>query len=138
MLIIFDLDGTLTPQRSSSTAPFVRELLPGVFAKCKELVGARHDMAIATNQGGLRKGLIDGELYDILDWVCGGLGISHYRFATGVNPYRKKPQPGMLLEIMDQFDNAPRDTIFVGDADADQQAAEAAGITFCWADKFFA
>lgn len=137
MLIIFDLDGTLLPQRPSSVAPFKRELLPGVREKCAELVSEGHTLAIATNQGGLRKGLGITSVAGILFWVSHEIGIASTRFASGYTQHRKKPQPGMLLELMSEFNSSPNDTIFVGDAQADRQAADAVGIEFAWAKIYF-
>ena len=137
MLIILDLDGTLTPQRPSSTAPFEHRLLPAVREKCAELRGEGHTLAIATNQGGLRKGLEPSQVFGTLDWLVGTLGIGTYRVADGRDPERKKPAPGMLMELIEYYNSAPDQTVFVGDAETDRLAAEAAGCGFEWASEFF-
>jgi D-glycero-D-manno-heptose 1,7-bisphosphate phosphatase len=49
----------------------------------------------------------------------------------------RKPAPGMLLSLMGQFGVSADETIYVGDMDSDRQAAEAAGVTFIHASKFF-
>ena len=49
----------------------------------------------------------------------------------------RKPKPGMLIELMDSLGFTPVDTLYIGDRDSDQQAAEAAGINFIWAKDFF-
>src|SRR5271163_5019773 len=100
-LVIFDLDGTLTPQRPSSTAAFERELCRGVPERCRELIAAGHTLALASNQGGIAKGLSVEAVEAHLTWVCGELGMSAYRFAS--EPARKKPAPAMLVELMEQF-----------------------------------
>jgi HAD superfamily hydrolase (TIGR01662 family) len=137
MLVILDLDGTLTPQRPSSVASFAHTLLPGVREKCAELIRSGCVLAIATNQGGLRKGLKLSEVTAILSWISAELGIAECKFASGYIPNRKKPQPGMLLELMREFGIPPETAIFVGDSESDRLAAEAAGVQFEWAADFF-
>lgn len=97
-LVIFDLDGTLTPQRSSSTAPFERRLLPGVAERCRELLSAGHALAVASNQGGVARGLPAAVVEAHLAWVGSELGIAAWRFAW--EPERKKPAAAMLVELM--------------------------------------
>ena len=50
----------------------------------------------------------------------------------------RKPQPGMLLQAMEDAGVAPHRTLFVGDNRDDQEAAQAAGCDFQWASDFFA
>jgi hydroxymethylpyrimidine pyrophosphatase-like HAD family hydrolase len=45
-LFIFDLDGTLTPQRPSSTTPFRHTLLPRVRETCIALRARGHTLAV--------------------------------------------------------------------------------------------
>lgn len=49
----------------------------------------------------------------------------------------RKPAPGMLLAAMRKAQVAPEDTLMVGDAAEDEQAARAAGCAFQWAWQFF-
>lgn len=135
-LVIFDLDGTLTPQRPSATAPFERALLPGVREKCAELRAGGALLAVASNQGGLAKGLHIGVVNDHMSWLKDVLGIQEWRYAILAGP-RKKPAPGMLLELLAHFGTAAEETLFVGDSDADRLAAAAAGVGYADARSFF-
>lgn len=139
MLILLDADGTLSPYRQGSDAPFERILLPGVRQKCQKLLARGHVLAIASNQGGARKGrkgrLTFGAVHAHLRWLCCELGITAYKFAT--QPPRKKPSPYMLLELMEEMGFAPEQTIFVGDSKTDKEAADAAGCQFFWASQYF-
>lgn len=135
-LVIFDLDGTLTPQRSSSVAPFERALLPGVLEKCAELHAGGALLAVASNQGGIAKGLHIDEVDEHMSWLKDLLGIHEWRCAI-VSGQRKKPGPGMLLELMAHFGAAAEETLFVGDSDADRLAAAAAGVAYADARSFF-
>ena len=135
-LVIFDLDGTLTPQRPSSTAAFERRLCDGVRERCQELLAAGHTLAVASNQGGVAKGLSMAAVEAHLEWVGGELGAAAYRFAW--EPERKKPGPAMLLELMDHFGIPPADTWMVGDSPDDELAAAAAGVRFVHVTAFVA
>jgi HAD superfamily hydrolase (TIGR01662 family) len=133
-LVIFDLDGTLTPQRPSSTAPFERRFLGGVQEACSRLRAAGVALAIASNQGGVPKGLALADVHEHLGWVCKTLDVAVYRLAWEEG--RKKPGPAMLLEIMSELGVPPAETCFVGGAEADRLAAEAAGVQFHHARAF--
>lgn len=135
-LVIFDLDGTLTPQRPSSAAPFERTLLPGVLEKCAELRAGGALLAVASNQGGIAKGLPMDEVDEHMSWLKDLLGIQEWRCAIVAGP-RKKPAPGMLLELVAHFGAAAEETLFVGDSDADRLAAAAAGVGYADARSFF-
>lgn len=134
MLIILDLDGTLTPQRSASYASFERVLLPGVKELCARGIEKGYTLAIATNQGGAREGrsprISVGAVLAQLRWVSEQIGASAFRFATTAE--RKKPEPAMLVELMVELDFLPRETVFVGDSESDALAAAAAGIAFAY------
>lgn len=132
MIIIFDADGTLTPQRPTSTSEPMLELLPGVEEKCRELIQAGHTLAIASNQSAKRP------IKDIrrqLAWTKRKIGTVTYRYATTVK--RRKPAPTMLLEICRDYGVIPAEAIFIGDQETDRQASEAAGCQFAWAKDFF-
>ncbi len=139
MLFIFDVDGTLSPYRSSSTAPFERLLLPGVEKKCKQLLSSGHVLVIASNQSGARRGrenrLTSGAVHGYLRWLCKRLGITAYKFAIAA--HRKKPSPTMLFELMYEMGFELTETIFIGDSQSDKEAADVAGCRFEWAEVFF-
>lgn len=49
----------------------------------------------------------------------------------------RKPNPGMLLQAMQDAGARPDETVYIGDRPEDQAAALAAGIRFEWAEDFF-
>ena len=138
-LVIFDMDGTLTPQRPFSTSPFGRCLLPNVASRLSNLAQRGVFLAVATNQGGAgrqRQGRISvGAVLAHLRWLRRELGLHAVRFAT--TPVRKKPSPAMLVELMDQFQVLATETVFVGDSETDLAAATAVSIPFIDAEEFF-
>lgn len=138
-LAIFDLDGTLSPQRPYSTSPFRRIFLPNVANKLSALKKQGVFLALATNQGGANcqhpERLSMGVLQAHFHWLRYTLGLHSIRFA--IAPARKKPHPIMLIELMSQFNVTPDETLFVGDAETDCHAAMAASVPFVYADIFF-
>ena len=140
LLLILDVDGTLTPFRQGSTGPFVRRLLPGVEEAVQKAQEAGAIIVLASNQGGARRDrpggrLTIGQVQAHLRWLVKRLGLDGYKFA--VNPgLRKKPQPGMLVEWMQELGVPPESTVFVGDSESDRDAAHAARCQFMWADEW--
>lgn len=155
-LYIFDKDGTLISPIGRRPANLAGEQIPmpGVIDKIAELRAAGHQIAIATNQGGVAWGIISraqayrlahdaGEKVGGVDAIAvccydpkaAGRHGAVKRYAR--DSARRKPQPGMLLDIMKRLDYAPSDTIFVGDSETDEQAAIAAGVQFIDAAVFF-
>ena len=49
----------------------------------------------------------------------------------------RKPSPRMIQDAIDLFGAKPSNTLMVGDAEEDEQAAAAAGCHFIWAKDFF-
>ena len=134
MLYIFDADGTLTPSRDGSCGEFSFSLLPGVKQKCAELQAAGHTLAIASNQS---KDRDIAAILTQLTWTANRLGIFHLYVRYANTSVRRKPKPDMLLELMADSGYTAADTVFVGDQETDRQAAEAAGVSFFWANDFF-
>ncbi len=48
-----------------------------------------------------------------------------------------KPHPGMILDLMKELGCTPDETYMIGDKQADEQAARAAGVRFIQAKRFF-
>ncbi len=152
-LIVFDVDGTLTTTKSG--AMFRKfaddwQWLPGRLEKLKSLKTQSVKLAVATNQGGVAFGYMQQS--DILNELSkmiaqasiskGGLYICYTHPAAKIEQYRaeddrRKPNPGMLLEAMSDFDVEPDETLYVGDRPEDEEAAKNAGVAFMWTDEFF-
>jgi len=155
ILYIFDKDNTLVggPGNRPANTPDEQQPLSGVVAKIAELRAAGHQIAIASNQGGVAWGFIsEAQAQELVKDAAEKIGgVDFWRCccyderATIKNPlspyarksYRRKPAPGMLREIMQAADVNSDDTIMIGDQESDQQAAEAAGVRFKWAAEFF-
>lgn len=155
-LYIFDKDNTLIYPIDHRPANVIGEQIPmpGVIDKLAELRAAGHQIAIATNQGGVAWGLISraqayllahdaGEKVGGVDAVAvccydpkaAGRHGAVKRYAR--DSIRRKPRPGMLLDLMKRLGYVPSETLFVGDSETDEQAALAAGVRFIHATEFF-
>jgi D-glycero-D-manno-heptose 1,7-bisphosphate phosphatase len=145
LLYIFDADGTLRRAVSNSIAPSSPddwELLPGVAEWFREHSGIQ--WGIASNQGGVPRGYVSeadawAALVSTAD-ALGGLPDGAIRICTaapGADDSRRKPNAGMLHEIMECFNVAPNETIYIGDRPEDEKAAVNAGVAFSWAHEFF-
>lgn len=134
MLFIFDADGTLTPSRVGSCGEFSFSLLPGVEQKCAALQAERNTLAIASNQS---KDRDISAILTQLTWTANRLGIFPLYVRYANTSARRKPKPDMLIELIEASGYTAADTVFVGDQETDRQAAEAAGVTFFWANEFF-
>lgn len=55
---------------------------------------------------------------------------------VSAKPDWRKPAPGMLLAVCRHYAIAPERAVFVGDAETDAQAAEAAGTAFITSEDF--
>ncbi len=161
-LFIFDKDGTLIQLKRNRIGiprpakyPEDQVLMPGVFEKLAVLRAQGHKIAIASNQRAISQGIITlAQAEDLMEnavqkiggadaWrVCPfdaqALPVLHGQ----PNPYRvendcKKPQPGMLIDLMRELGCQPKDTFMVGDSWRDRRAAERAGVAFIPAREFF-
>lgn len=131
-LVIFDLDGTLTPERVSSAAPFEHRLLPRVKEKCRELRERGIKLAVATNQQKVKEHL----LFRHMEWLETQIQLTDWVYANH-NIGDLKPSPSMLISTMVLRNIKNTASLMVGDSIEDQKAAEAAGVDFVWAKDFF-
>lgn len=155
MLYIFDKDNTLIGGMGNRppNTPNEQHPLPSVIKKLAELRSQGHILAIASNQGGVAWGFITEKEAQALikDAAQKVGGVDFWRCccydprAANRNPdnryarknYRRKPKPGMLKELIRAAGVSTTDTVMVGDAESDRQAAAAAGCTFVLASEFF-
>ena len=155
-LIIFDADGTLRyctvegqpcPNRAGEW-----ELYPDVIEKLAlfdwvhpgEEPGVGY--GIASNQGGVGVGYFsESTAMKLLeDTFREAFGFSPAESTIEMCPHIphigcgcRKPDPEMLIRLMKLYGISPENVLFVGDRDADKNAAINAGCDFQWASEFF-
>lgn len=161
-LYIFDKDGTLVQKKPLSEGlvrtplkPEEQVLEEGVYEKLAGLRAAGHTLAMASNQSAVAKGLLTMEQAEELMANCaekaGGIDAwlfcpyspkSPQKLNGEDNPYAcdhawRKPNPGMLIDLMNKLGYPANDTFMIGDSKKDRQAAENAGVKFILAKEFF-
>jgi len=70
---------------------------------------------------------------NFIEKIMRGVGIHEY-FHTIIGPEhvkKVKPDPEMLLKVLEETSSAPEASLFIGDTVEDMQASRRAGITFC-------
>lgn len=150
-LIIFDKDGTLCEAISGD--PFInsaddQRLMPKREETLNSLRRANVKIGIASNQGGVAYGFMSlEEAADIIEHAAELAKADVWAFSPyhpdgtvekyAIEHFSRKPQPGMLLQLMLEAETWPFFTLFVGDREEDEEAARRAGIDFMWAEEFF-
>jgi HAD superfamily hydrolase (TIGR01662 family) len=161
-LYIFDKDGTLVQLKRNWLGigrPVKRSdeqvVIPGVNQKLKELRDAGNLIAIASNTRAISQGSITLEEAELMMEDCiqklGGVNAwricpfnihAPSRIDGKNNPYKqdndcRKPKPGMLIALMEEFNIPKDDTVMVGDSWRDERAAQRAEVRFIPARVFF-
>lgn len=112
--------------------------------------------AIASNQGGVSLGLISAVdamqmLIDLAIKLVGEGALdflnvfdnleseTNIKICTSLDKtdYDRKPNPGMLENLINQYRTTPDQTLMVGDMESDRLAAKNAGCDFIWAWDLF-
>ena len=136
-LVILDRDGVLNAESEDHIKSIEEWLpLPGSLEAVARLCRARMRVALATNQSGIARGLFSEEdlraihrhINAELERIGGRLDPIMYSPAgPGSDDPRRKPNPGMLLDIAHHC-GIPLDGVpFVGDSWRDIEAARSAG-----------
>lgn len=135
-LVLLDRDGVLNADRPDSVkSPAELSLLPGAAAAVARLNAAGRLVVVCTNQGVVGRGVIDeamlARIHDKLraELAAAGArldGLIHCSDHPRNPGPRRKPAPGMLREAMGRFRAGPDETVMIGDALIDLEAAAAA------------
>jgi D-glycero-D-manno-heptose 1,7-bisphosphate phosphatase len=152
-LVVFDADDTLrqttVPGKPCPHAPDEWTLKPGVEDLLKGVPWGEPSaprLGLASNQDHVAYGLVSLEMAQRLlrDLLIAATGDMPAKEALQLCPHAReancecrKPQPQMLLNIMKHYGVDPEDTLFVGNAEEDREAAARAGVTFMWAADLF-
>jgi D-glycero-D-manno-heptose 1,7-bisphosphate phosphatase len=138
MLVILDRDGVINEDLPTGVTRwqdfrFISQSCEAIAQLC----AAQHRVVIATNQSNIGRGLMTSEtLAEIHRKMCdhitaAGGHISQIYVAPDSpdsSTHRRKPSPGMLHEAMQDYQSPPEQTVMIGDAFRDLEAASRAGI----------
>lgn len=135
-LILLDRDGVInfdSPDYIKTAAEW--RPIPGSLEAIAALRANGYRVAVCTNQAGIARGRLSlPDLEAIHAKMNRALSTLNARLDGLIYcPHRpedacscRKPQPGMLLEMMRQLCTTAQDTVYVGDSLRDVQAARAA------------
>lgn len=134
--VFLDRDGTLIVDRIYLNDPEKIEYLPGVFTALRTLRDHGFSFAVATNQSGVARGLVQIEnLFEIhrrirADFASEGVDFLEFYYApymTDSNHPMRKPNPGMILRGAQDFGVQLAPSWMVGDKMLDVEAGHRAG-----------
>jgi D-glycero-D-manno-heptose 1,7-bisphosphate phosphatase len=119
------------------------EFMPGIFDLCSWAKSKDYLIIIITNQSGIGRQIFTlDQYYKLTDWMrseFGDKGIKIDLVTTSpIDPsnvlnseelaFRRKPNPGMIMDACEIFNINKQKSILVGDSDTDIDAGVAAGI----------
>lgn len=120
------------------------DFIEGIFDLTRAAVSKNYIICIVTNQAGIGRGYYsEADFHSLKDWMCAQFRIkgveiskvyySPYHPIHGLGKYKKnhesrKPQPGMLLRAINEFNIDANCSILIGDKATDIQAGMAAGV----------
>ena len=152
-LVVFDADDTLrhtvVPGKPCPHQPEEWVLKPGVRETLLQIRWGGEDgplVGVASNQDQVAYGLVSLEMARQLlhDLAVAATGSNPDESAVQLCPHAReagcrcrKPEPGVLLHIMNHYGVDPAETLFVGNAEEDREAAVRAGVAFMWAADLF-
>jgi D-glycero-D-manno-heptose 1,7-bisphosphate phosphatase len=142
--LFLDRDGVVNVDHGYVSQPKDFEFIDGVFSACKQFQDAGYKIVIITNQSGIGRGYYsEQDFAKLTDWmveqfknnavdILAVYYCPHHPVKANA-PYLidcdcRKPQPGMLLQAINEHNLNPNTSIMIGDKASDMQAATAAGI----------
>jgi D-glycero-D-manno-heptose 1,7-bisphosphate phosphatase len=134
--IILDRDGTFIIDKIYLNDAREIEYLPGCFEGLRRMRDLGFVFAVATNQSGIARGLVDiRNLYAIHERIRGDmaaqgidfLGFYYAPYSVESNHYLRKPNPGMLETAAREHGLDLSQSWMIGDRDTDVLAGRAAG-----------
>ncbi|WP_322782896.1 HAD-IIIA family hydrolase [Gluconobacter cerevisiae] len=117
---------------------------PGAREAIARFCDSGHHVFIVTNQSGIARGFYsENDLMTLMDWVVNSIReyggtIDDWRYCpmhpeSAIEQYRghsvnRKPEPGMILDLLQRWELDPMCCVLFGDQPTDMQAARAAGV----------
>ena len=132
--VFLDRDGTLMEEVHYCADPGLVRLYPGVPAALRRLKDAGFRNIIITNQSGIGRGLFTEAQYhsvqaELLRQIGPNLIDATYYCPDAPDgpSFRRKPNPGMVLEAAAEYDIDLAESYCIGDKSADIECGQRAG-----------
>lgn len=142
--LFLDRDGVINVDYGHVFEKEKIDFLDGIFDLCKRAQELGYLLIVVTNQGGIAKGYYTEEQFlDLTKWIENefqkrGIKITKTFYCPHhpegkIEKYSKscedrKPNPGMILKAIEEFNIDPTNSIIFGDKETDIEAAEYAKI----------
>jgi len=143
--VFFDRDGVLNIDHGYVAEPERLEWIPGARRAVARLNAAGVLAIVVTNQSGVGRGMFDAAAVDAFHasmqqalardgahidafYVCPFHAEAKVAAFRHPDHPDRKPNPGMILRAMADWDIDPARAVLVGDKDSDLEAARRAGI----------
>ena len=140
-----DRDGVVNVDTGFAHRPDQIVWMPGAIEAVQMLNTAGYRVFIVTNQSGIARGLYTVQHVEtLMAWMIDFLGkegakIDDWRYCPYHPDHRadefaefaswRKPEPGMLLDLMSHWPTDTSRSLMIGDRHTDVEAGEAAGVT---------
>ena len=137
--LFIDRDGVINVDKGHVYRSEDFEFNEGIFELCRQYLAEDFIIIVITNQAGIAKGIYtEADYFRLTDWMTGqfeknGVTISrvyhcpHHPDISGPCQCRK-PNPGMILQAIREFDLDISECVLIGDKDTDLEAGRLAGI----------
>ncbi|OFW80876.1 MAG: hypothetical protein A2887_02535 [Alphaproteobacteria bacterium RIFCSPLOWO2_01_FULL_40_26] len=142
--LFLDRDGVININHGHVFEKEKFHFVDGIFDFCKRAQELGYLLIVVTNQAGIAKGFYTEEQFlELTKWMENefqkhGIKITKtfycpYHIEAKIKKYRqdsfdRKPNPGMLLKAIAEFNIDPKKSLIIGDKESDMQAAKSAGI----------
>jgi len=142
--LILDRDGVVNIDKDYVHTIEEFEFVDGVFELCRMAVEQGYRVIVITNQSGIGRGYYtEDDFHALTDWMKTQFAAERIAIAQvyycpyhpvhGIGKYKadsydRKPNPGMILKAVRDFDLDLPNCILVGDRESDMKAAQTAGI----------
>jgi len=137
--LFLDRDGIINTDIAYAYKPEQIEFVDGIFSLCRFMQRHGFLIIVVTNQSGIARNYYsEAQFQELSEWMKNeflkrGITINdikhcpHHPKITGPCSCRK-PEPGMLLEAIEQYAIDPELSVMIGDKASDMQAGMRAGI----------
>ena len=142
--LFLDRDGVINIDHGHVFEKEKFDFVDGIFDLCKEAQALGYLIIVVTNQAGIAKGFYsESQFLDLTKWVeeeflKRDIKITKtfycpYHVEAKIEKYKKdsfdrKPNPGMLLSAIEEFEIDPSQSIMIGDKETDIEAGKRSGI----------
>ena len=142
--LFLDRDGVINIDHGHVFEISKFQFVDGIFELCKRAQDLGYLLIVVTNQAGIAKGFYSEEQFlELTKWMENefakrGINITKtfycpYHLEAKIEKYRqdsfdRKPNPGMILRAIEEFNIDPQKSLLIGDKETDIEAAQKAKI----------